>query len=53
MQTYYGKIRLKSGGHPINVTTEASNNSAAKKNIEAQYSGQIDSWAKQMSTSPN
>ncbi len=53
MQTYYGKIRLKSGGHPINVSVTASNNSAAKKAIEAQYSGQIESFTKQMSTTPN
>ncbi|RAR73717.1 hypothetical protein [Flavobacterium aciduliphilum] len=53
MAKYYGKIRLKSGGHPINVSVEASTNSAATKAIEAQYAGQIQSWAKQMSTTPN
>jgi hypothetical protein len=53
MRTYYGKIRLKTGGYPINVEVDATSNSAAKKAIEAQYAGQIQSWAKQMSITPN
>ncbi len=53
MNKYYGKIRLNSGGHPINVSIEATSNSAATKAIDAQYAGQIQSWAKQMSTNQN
>ncbi|UKM65480.1 hypothetical protein GSB9_02049 [Flavobacteriaceae bacterium GSB9] len=47
---YKGKIRLKSGGHFINVSASATSNQAAKKVIEAQFSGQIKSWGKQMSS---
>lgn len=47
---YSGRIRLKSGGHQIGVSVEATSNSAAKKIIEAQYAGQIKSWYKQMSS---
>ncbi len=53
MKKYFGKIRLKSVGHPINVSIEASSNSSAKKAIEAQYSGQLQCWVKQMSTNNN
>ncbi|NOR27289.1 MAG: hypothetical protein GQ540_02045 [Lutibacter sp.] len=52
MITYYGKIRLKSGGQAIGVRVEASSNSTAKKAIEAQYSGQIKHWDRQMSSNP-
>ena len=46
---YHGKIWLRSGGHPISVSVGATSNQAARKAIEAQYSGQIKQWAKQMS----
>jgi len=49
MITYYGKIRLKSGGQPIDVSITTTSNQNAKKAIEAQYAGQIKSWFKQMS----
>lgn len=49
---YYGKIYLRSGGLPIGVQVMATSNSAAKKAIEAQYSGQIKQWARQMSKTP-
>ena len=52
METYYGKIRLKSGGHPITVSVNATSNSAAKKAIEAQYGSEIQSWTTQMSITP-
>lgn len=47
---YYGRIRLSSGGFPIEVSIRATNNIAAKKAIEGQYGGQIKAWVKQMST---
>lgn len=50
MKTYYGKIRLTSGGHPIDVEIEASSPVAAKKAIEAQFAGQIKQWVKQMAS---
>jgi hypothetical protein len=50
MQTFTGKIRLKSGGHPITVQVVASSPNAAKKAIEAQYAGQISAWVQQMSS---
>jgi hypothetical protein len=50
MQTFRGKIRLISGGHPIDVQVQATSPQAAKKIIEAQYAGQIQSWAKQMAS---
>ena len=52
MQTFYGKINLSSGGQAIRVTVDATSPSAAKKAIEAQYAGQISSWARQMSSNP-
>lgn len=51
-QTFYGKIYLKSGGHPIAVQCQATSPNAAKKAIEAQYAGQIKAWARQMSSNP-
>ena len=48
MLTYKGKIRLKSGGQPIDVSVTTTSNQNAKKAIEAQYNGQIKSWFKQM-----
>jgi hypothetical protein len=50
MQTFRGKIRLKSGGHPIDVQVQATSPQAATKIIEAQYAGQIQSWAKHMAS---
>lgn len=44
--TYTGAIRLKSGGHFVQVSCQATNPSAAKKIIEAQYD--LKSWGKQM-----
>ena len=51
MQTFYGKIRLISGGHPIDVQITASSPQAATKAIEAQYAGQISAWVKHMASS--
>ncbi len=45
---YYGKIFLKSGGHPITVQTLASSPNAARRAVESQYKGQIKQFAKQM-----
>ncbi len=50
MKTYYGKIRLISGGHPIDVEIEASSPAAAKKAIEAQFAGQIKQWVQHMAS---
>ena len=50
MQTFTGKIRLKSGGHPITVQITASSPSAATKAIEAQYAGQISAWVQHMAS---
>lgn len=47
-QNYKGAIRLKSGGHFVNVSCEATSPSAAKRIIEAQYD--IKSWARQMAS---
>ena len=47
---FSGAIKLKSGGHQISVQVEASSPSAAKKAIEAQYSGHIKKWHKQMTS---
>ena len=49
METYSGKIRLRSGGQPIEVSVTTTTNQNAKKAIEAQYGGEIKSWFKQMS----
>ena len=49
MNIYRGKVRLKSGGQPIDVSVTTTSNQNAKKAIEAQYSGQLKSWFKQMS----
>ena len=51
MQTYYGKIRLKSGGHAIDVQISATSPQAATRAIEAQYAGQISAWVKHMASS--
>ncbi len=50
IKTFYGKIRLVNGGHPIVVSVTATSNQVAKKVIESQYSGQIQSWVTQMSS---
>lgn len=49
-QTFHGKIWLKSGGHPINVTTSATSPSAASKIIKAQYGSSFKQWAKHMAS---
>jgi len=49
-QTYNGKIWLKSGGHPNNVTTSATSPSAAAKIIKAQYGPNFKQWAKHMAS---
>lgn len=46
-QTYRGAIYLKSGGHFISVSCEATSPSAAKRIIESMYN--VRSWARQMS----
>lgn len=47
-QNYKGAIRLKNGGHFVNVSCEATSPSSAKKIIEAMYD--LKSWARQMAT---
>ena len=47
---FSGRIRLKSGGHQIGVSVEATSPSAAKKIIEAQFTGQLKSWDRQMTS---
>jgi hypothetical protein len=49
--TYYGRIMLKSGGQPVRVQVDAGSPGQAKAIVEAQYSGQMKGWARQMSTS--
>jgi hypothetical protein len=51
-KTYYGRIRLKSGGFPIKVSIGSLSNQQAKRAIEAQYGDQFKSWDRQMSTQP-
>jgi hypothetical protein len=48
LKKYSGKIRLKSGGHPVEVYCDATSPSMAKKIIEAQFD--IKSWFKQMTS---
>ncbi|MCB0742943.1 MAG: hypothetical protein KDC67_03485 [Ignavibacteriae bacterium] len=47
MKTYKGKIRISGIGTAIEVSTTASNPSAAKKIIQNQF--QVKHWVKQMS----
>jgi hypothetical protein len=47
-RTYTGRIKLKSGGFPIEVSINSTSNSSAQKTIEAQYGNQFKSWDKQM-----
>ncbi len=47
-QNYKGSIWLKSGGHYISVTCEATSPSAAKRIIESMYD--VRSWARQMTS---
>lgn len=49
-KTYFGRIRIKSGGFPIVVSIGATSNQAAKRAIEAQYGTQFKKWDRQMST---
>jgi hypothetical protein len=48
-QTYKGAIRLKTGGHFVNVNCNATSLSAAKRIIESMYD--VKSWARQMASS--
>ena len=45
LKTYQAKISLKSGGSSLLVSIQARNPHDAKKLLEAQYAGQIKSWA--------
>ncbi|MDU8885202.1 hypothetical protein RXV94_03455 [Yeosuana sp. MJ-SS3] len=47
-KSFSGSIRLKTGGHFINVKCDATSPSAAKKIIQSQYN--VKSWAKQMAS---
>jgi hypothetical protein len=46
LKKYRGKIRLKSGGHPVLVQCDATSQSAARKIIQAQFD--VKSWFSQM-----
>jgi hypothetical protein len=46
LKKYSGKIRLKSGGHPVDVQCDATSQSAARKIIQAQFD--VKSWFKTM-----
>jgi hypothetical protein len=48
VQTYRGAVYLKSGGHFVSVSCDATSPSSAKRVIESMYD--IKSWAKQMSS---
>jgi hypothetical protein len=50
MKTYFGKIRLMSGGHAVDVKVNASSPEAAKKIVESQYTGQLKAWVKHMAS---
>ncbi len=50
MQTFYGKIKVKNAGQPIEVQTTASSPSAATKIIEAQYGKSNIIWVKHMAS---
>lgn len=52
MQTFYGKIKIKNAGHPIDVQVQASSPSAATKIIEAQYGANNIIWTKHMASNP-
>lgn len=47
-QSYSGAIRLKNGGHFVNVKCDATSPNSARKIIEAMYN--VKSWAKQMAS---
>jgi hypothetical protein len=47
LKKFKGLIRLKSGGHPVEVYCDATSPNSAKKIIEAQFD--VKSWFKQMS----
>ena len=47
-QTYKGAVYLKSGGHFVSVSCDATSPSAAKRIIEAQYD--VKSWARHMAS---
>lgn len=47
-QTYRGTVYLKSGGHFVSVSCEATSPSAARRIIESMYD--VKSWARQMSS---
>ena len=49
-QTYYGRIRIKNAGHPIEVEIQASSPSAATKIIEAQYGASNITWVQHMAS---
>jgi hypothetical protein len=46
LKKFVGKIRLKSGGFPVEVYCDATSPNSAKKIIEAQFD--VKSWFKQM-----
>ncbi len=48
-QIYFGKIRLKTGGFPLQVSISATSNHSARRAIEAQYGSNFKSWDKQLS----
>ncbi|QNJ97036.1 hypothetical protein ALE3EI_0453 [Constantimarinum furrinae] len=47
-QTYKGAIWLKSGGHYVSVSCEATSPSAAKRIIESMYD--VKSWQRHMAS---
>ncbi len=47
-QTYKGAVYLKSGGHFVSVSCDATSPSSAKRIIESMYDVKI--WARQMSS---
>ena len=49
---YYGKIFLKSSGHPIQVRIETTSSYAATKAIEGEYGNNFKQWTKHMSVTP-
>ena len=50
MQTFYGRIKIKKAGQPIEVQTSASSPQAATQIIEAQYGKENIVWMKHMAS---
>ena len=49
-RTYYGKIRLTTGGHAVEVSCNATSLQQARTIIESQFGSSFKCWVKNMSS---